>query len=88
MKKPAKFEVRFDEAGDLRWILIAGNGAELCRSRDSYFKRKNSERSVDRLKEALQSIKDDDIVEAVMAFRETALKAYVVRGPGRGRRVA
>ena len=88
MKKPAKFEVRFDEAGDLRWILIAGNGAELCRSRDAFVKRGNAERALERLKAALQQVKDDDIVDAVMAFRETALKAYVVRGPGRGRRAA
>ena len=88
MKKDAKFSVEFDGAGDLRWVLRAGNGREICRSADSMYKRKNGERSIDRLKNALQNVKDDDIVDAVMQFRETALKAYVVRGPGRGRRAA
>lgn len=88
MKKEANFSVEFDAAGDLRWILRAGNGHEICRSTDSLFKRKNGERSIDRLKAALQEIKDGDIVDAIMEFRQTALKAYVERGPGRGYRTA
>lgn len=88
MTKVASFSVEFDAAGDLRWILRAGNGHEICRSTDSMYKRKNSERSLDRLKSALQEIKDDDIIEAVLEFRQTALKAYVEKGPGRGYRTA
>lgn len=88
MKKEASFSVEFDAAGDLRWILRAGNGHEICRSTDSMYKRKNSERSLDRLKSALQDIKDDDIIEAMLEFRRTALSASIIGGPGRGYRTA
>lgn len=88
MKKGAIFKIQFDANGDLRWALFAGNGRELCRSSDPMFKRKNGERSVDRLKAALQEISDSDIVDAMLDFRRTALSAAVEKGPGRGRRAA
>lgn len=88
MKKDARFEVKFDAAGDLRWYLFAGNGRELCRSTDSLFKRMNGERSAQRVKDALQNLSDDDVLHAILEFRRVALKAEITRGPGRGRRVA
>lgn len=88
MKKGAAFSVEFDGNGDLRWVLRAGNGREFCRSTDPMYKKKNGERSVERLKSALQEIDDSEIIEAVLEFRRTALSASVIPGPGKGRRAA
>lgn len=88
MQKEGKYKVDFDDAGDLRWFLLSGNGKKLARSEDTFFKRKNGERSVERLRRVLLEMSDADIIDAVMEFRRTALAAQVEPGPGRGRRAA
>lgn len=53
MKKPARLRIKPDETGALRVFLFAGNGAELFRS-PTVLKRGNGERTVDRIREAMQ----------------------------------